>query len=81
MDSITWKPIETAPKDGSQILLKYNNNSIASGSYRFGNIWTEPQPCVVDFRTDLGGEYALRPAEWTEIENITGTAGYKKGEA
>jgi hypothetical protein len=81
MTDVTWKSIDSAPKDGSQILLKYNNNSIASGSYRFGNIRTEPQPCVVDFRTDIGGEYVPRPTEWTTIENITGAAGYKKGEA
>ena len=44
-----WQPIDTAPKDGSAVRLKFSDGSEAIGEY-----W-EPPPPEIDLEQSFGG--------------------------
>lgn len=50
-----WQPIETAPKDGTQLLLWSNRPTVGAYGQRYQNWFTIP------------GEYTCRPTHWMPL--------------
>jgi len=57
----------TPPKDNKTYLLKYKSGIICSGRYRYG-VMCEPQPDVLDWRSDCCGRFAT-PVEYALTED------------
>jgi len=52
-----WQPIETAPKDGTRVLLGFMGGTVLSGSWRHG--WA----------ADGSLQNDLRPTHWQPLPN------------
>ena len=62
----TWQPIETAPTDGTRILLRGKDGKIADGHYGQPDGYANPKqfvwPYMVSGRRVAGARNTLRPA-------------------
>lgn len=57
-----WQPIETAPKDGSCVLLYWPDiDSIATGA------WYAPLGCVEHWCKDCRVTYCIDPTHWMPL--------------
>lgn len=79
-----WQPIETAPKDGSKILLGWFDEPLYEGS-------SVMESCEVAFwhggkntwcgRTLLRSEGAFSPTHWTHLPPSPYSTGQESGDA
>jgi hypothetical protein len=61
MVTMTWQPIETAPKDGTVVLLWHNNFHPTIGWYDRGiKLWQE----VWEHKWEVGGG---QPTQWMPL--------------
>lgn len=60
-----WQPIETAPKDGSDVLLLMRGGMMYVGRWRDGCLG-EPQVGEVAWRSSCSGRFA-NPTHWCPL--------------
>lgn len=59
-----WQPIDTAPKDGTSILI-YTGEGIVEASYQYGN-W-EQAPCYATYEGCGGVALSCKPTHWKPL--------------
>jgi hypothetical protein len=65
-----WKPIETAPKDGTEILLYLPKvNNVISGK------WSIQSICWIDCWCSGMDHESYRPSHWAELSKPTESEG------
>lgn len=73
---MTWKNIETAPKDGREILIwdEYNTVPVVGAWDNHSKKWRGSfnNSFVIEYQSDFGTEYVIIhcPVMWTEIPEI-----------
>lgn len=70
--NVTWKPIDTAPKDSTRVLV-FAEGEVFVGEYWGGEGWY----CLT---SQTGGE-VLQPSLWTEIPELPSGARRHNGKA
>lgn len=57
-----WQPIETAPKDGCDILLWHGRHNIGGWSERHNDTRYEQKPSWL-----INGGYVVKPTHWAPL--------------